>query len=79
MPHGTVTIHWYDSKAVGALRRFYVYTPPGYQKDGDAKYPVLYLLHGSGDDESAWTSVGRANLIMDLLLAEGKAKPASRS
>jgi enterochelin esterase family protein len=76
VPHGSVTTHWYDSKSVGVLRRFNVYTPPGYAKDMDTKYPVLYLLHGSGDDETGWTTVGRANLIMDLLLAEGKAKPA---
>ena len=75
VPHGAVTIHWYDSKSVGTTRRVYVYTPPDYNK-GDAKYPVLYLLHGSGDDESGWTTVGRANLIMDNLLAEGKARPA---
>ena len=75
VPHGTVTIHWYDSKSAGVTRRIYVYTPPGYGK-GKAKYPVLYLLHGSGDDESGWTVVGRANLIMDNLLAERKAQPA---
>lgn len=75
VPHGTVTTHWYDSKAVGTTRRVTVYAPPDYAKT-DAKYPVLYLLHGSGDDETGWTTVGRANLIMDNLLAEGKAKPA---
>jgi len=75
VPHGTVTIHWYDSKSAGVPRRIYVYTPPGYGK-GKAKYPVLYLLHGAGDDESGWTVIGRANLIMDNLLAERKAKPA---
>src|SRR5947209_5651123 len=75
VPHGTVTTHWYDSKAVGTTRRVTVYTPPDYAKGND-KYPVLYLLHGSGDDETGWTTVGRANLIMDNLIAEGKAKPA---
>jgi enterochelin esterase family protein len=75
VPHGTVTIHWYDSKSAGVPRRIYVYTPPGYGK-GKAKYPVLYLLHGAGDDESDWTVIGRANLIMDNLLAE-RAKAAS--
>lgn len=73
--HGTVTIHWYDSKAAGVPRRIWVYTPPGYSRT-KAKYPVLYLLHGSGDDESGWTTIGKANLIMDNLIAEGKAKPA---
>jgi enterochelin esterase-like enzyme len=52
----------------------YVYTPPGYQK-GSAKYPVLYLLHGSGDTENGWVTIGRANLILDSVIAEGKAKP----
>jgi len=75
VPHGTVTTHWYDSKSVGVTRRICVYTPPGYS-NGKGKYPVLYLLHGSGDDEAGWTLIGRANLIMDNLLAEGKARPA---
>jgi enterochelin esterase family protein len=75
VPHGTVTMQWYDSKAVGATRRIFVYTPPDYGKSQE-KYPVLYLLHGSGDNESMWTHSGHANLIMDNLLAEGKAKPA---
>lgn len=75
VPHGAVNIHWYDSKSVGTTRRLYVYTPPDYGKT-DAKYPVLYLLHGAGDDESGWTVAGHANLIMDNLIAEGKAKPA---
>jgi len=75
VPHGTVTMQWYASKSVGVTRRIYVYTPPGYLK-GEERYPVLYLLHGAGDDESGWTTVGHANLIMDNLLAEGEAKPA---
>lgn len=74
VPHGTVSIHWYESKSLGASRRFFVYTPPGYERSAE-KYPVLYLLHGSGDNEAGWVDVGRANLIMDNLLAEGKAKP----
>lgn len=73
--HGSVTIHWYDSKACGVTRRIFVYTPPDYAKSGK-QYPVLYLLHGSGDNESMWTASGKANLIMDNLLAEGKAQPA---
>ena len=75
VPHGIVNTHVYESKSVGAVRRLYSYIPPGYE-GGKKKYPVLYLLHGSEDDESVWTSVGHANLIMDNLLAERKAKPA---
>ena len=75
VPHGTVSLVWYQSKALATLRSMYVYTPPGYEKDTKTKYPVLYLLHGAGDTESEWTSVGRANFIMDNLLADGKAKP----
>ena len=74
VPHGGVHVHWYDSKAVGAPRSFYVYTPPGYES-GRGTYPVLYLLHGSGDTEAGWVQVGRANFILDNLIAEGKAKP----
>lgn len=72
--HGTVHIQWYESKSLGVERSIYVYTPPGYE-EGKAKYPVLYLLHGSGDNESGWVAIGRANLILDNLIAEGKAKP----
>jgi enterochelin esterase family protein len=74
VPHGTVHINWYDSKSVGALRSIWVYTPPGYEA-GTARYPVLYLLHGSGDTENSWVVVGRANMILDNLIAAGKAKP----
>jgi enterochelin esterase family protein len=74
VPHGTVHINFYQSKTVGALRSILVYTPPGYE-DSKAKLPVLYLLHGSGDTESGWMTIGRANLILDNLIAEGKAKP----
>ncbi len=70
VPHGAVTAHWY-----GAGRRVHVYTPPGYTKDKDAAYPVLYLLHGSGDNDSHWTQLGQANVIADNLIAEGKAVP----
>ncbi len=75
VPHGTLHVHTYQSKSLGVTRSFYVYTPPDYETSQNTKYPVLYLLHGSGDDESAWTTIGRANIIMDNLLAEGKAKP----
>jgi enterochelin esterase family protein len=73
-PHGTVHMHWYHSKTVGAPRSLWVYTPPGYEA-GKGTYPVLYLLHGSGDTEAGWVQVGRANFILDNLIAAGKAKP----
>jgi enterochelin esterase family protein len=60
---------------VGDQRDFYVYTPPGYDAHGKQGYPVLYLLHGFSDDASGWTAVGRANIILDNLIAEGKTKP----
>src|SRR5205823_14125410 len=71
---GTVHVNWYESKALGVPRSIYVYTPPGYEQ-GRASYPALYLLHGSGDTESGWVTIGRANLILDNLIAAGKAKP----
>jgi enterochelin esterase family protein len=74
VPHGTVHINAYDSKSLGMTRDVYVYTPPGYEHS-TAKYPVLYLLHGSGLIEEAWISAGRANVIMDNLLAQGKVEP----
>jgi enterochelin esterase family protein len=75
VPHGTVTIHWYDSKATGACRRVHVYAPPGYQQETAKRFPVLYLLHGSGDNDSHWALLGRANVIADNLLADGRALP----
>ena len=74
VPHGAVHVHWYDSKAIRAPRSLYVYTPPGYET-GKTVYPVLYLLHGSGDTESGWVTVGRANFILDNLIAQGNARP----
>jgi enterochelin esterase-like enzyme len=74
VPHGTVHIDFYDSKNLQTPRMFYVYTPPGYET-GRQKFPVLYLLHGNGQIEASWTWTGRANVIMDNLLADGKAKP----
>ncbi|MBI3678909.1 MAG: hypothetical protein HY235_00635 [Acidobacteria bacterium] len=68
-------MHWYHSKSIGKARRLHVYTPPAYEKDVRTRYPVLYLLHGSGDTDGEWTSVGRANHVLDNLLAEGKARP----
>jgi len=76
VPHGELHELWYWSDALHETRRVIVYTPPGYDQTSDKKYPVLYLLHGFGDDETGWTNAGRANFIMDNLLAEGKAKPA---
>ena len=75
VPHGEVHHHFYKSAVVGDQRDFYVYTPPGYDARGKQTYPVLYLLHGFSDDASGWTAVGRANAILDNLIAQGKAKP----
>jgi enterochelin esterase family protein len=75
VPHGKVQILWYDSKATGTLRRVHVYTPPGYDPTKRVRYPVLYLLHGAGDDDSGWMKIGRANAILDNLIAQGKARP----
>ncbi len=75
VPHGAVHAHYYDSESGGTNRRLLVYTPPGYEKNADRAYATLYLLHGSGDDESTWSEVGRANLILDNLIAAGKAEP----
>src|SRR3569833_2544771 len=74
VPHGAVHVDFYDSKNLAVPRMFYVYTPPGYES-GNQKYPDLYLLHGNGQIESSWTWTGRANVILDNLLADGKVKP----
>jgi len=74
VPHGTVATVYYQSKTLGRMRRMHVYFPPGYE-NGKASYPVFYLLHGGGDCDDSWTSVGRANFILDNLLATGQAKP----
>ena len=74
VPHGNVMIKNYFSKTANSWRHIFVYTPPGYEK-GSARYPVLYLQHGGGEDERVWTEMGRSNLILDNLLAEGKVKP----
>ncbi|PXA99564.1 esterase [Nostoc sp. 3335mG] len=74
VPHGAVATIDYWSNALGVKRRAHVYTPPGYT--GDARrYPVLYLVHGAGDTDDSWTSIGHANNILDNLIAEGKAVP----
>jgi enterochelin esterase-like enzyme len=75
VPHGSVTHQFFHSNVIGDNRDFYVYTPPNFDASGKTKYPVLYLLHGLGDDASAWTTIGRANVILDNLIADGKAKP----
>ena len=75
VPHGDVRRLWYDSPTLGGARRMHVYTPPEY--DGsDRAYPVLYLIHGGGDDDRAWSTIGRAGFIMDNLLAADKIEPA---
>lgn len=75
VPHGAVAAVTYYSTALGRFRRMHVYTPPGYETGGSRKYPILYLLHGSGDCDEAWTSVGRAGFILDNLIASMKARP----
>jgi len=74
VPHGAVAAVTYWSTALRAFRRMHVYTPPGYEKGG-GEYPVFYLLHGAGDNDDAWSSVGRAGFILDNLIAAGRAKP----
>ena len=72
--HGTVSKVWYESPTAGLTRRLTVYTPAGYETSGK-EYPVLYLLHGIGGDENAWSELGRAAQILDNLIAQGKAEP----
>ncbi len=75
VPHGDLKAVWYNSPTTGSSqRRMFIYSPPGYDKS-KKKYPVLYLLHGGGGDEEVWVSRGRANYIIDNLIASGKAKP----
>lgn len=74
VPHGTVSKTWYKSPTANMTRRLTIYTPAGYEQSKE-KYPVLYLLHGMGGDENAWSELGRATQIMDNLIASGKAKP----
>src|SRR5579872_6515594 len=74
VPHGSVASIPYYSSALKKWRRMHVYTPPGYEL-GQGKYPILYLLHGAGDSDDSWTSVGRAGFILDNLIAAKKAKP----
>ncbi|HSC52974.1 MAG TPA: alpha/beta hydrolase-fold protein [Phnomibacter sp.] len=75
VPHGHVSQVLFPSPSTNTSRKAFVYTPPDYNKDAKKRYPVLYLQHGWGEDETAWSNQGRANLIMDNLIAEGKTKP----
>jgi enterochelin esterase-like enzyme len=75
LPHGTVATVDYWSASLKARRRAHVYTPPFYEKGGAQRYPVLYLVHGAGDNDDSWTSIGHAQNILDRLIAEGKVKP----
>ena len=74
VPHGTIHIETYESKSIGVPRTLWIYTPPGYGHSKQ-RYPVFYLLHGAGNVDSSWMLTGRANYIIDNLIAEGKAKP----
>ncbi len=75
VPHGKISENIYYSKINKAWRRCFVYTPAEYEKNPSARFPVLYLQHGGGEDETGWSTQGKANLIMDNLIANGKAKP----
>jgi enterochelin esterase-like enzyme len=74
VPHGNIHINTYVSKTMNATRNIYIYTPPGYETS-TARYPALYLMHGAGGSESSWVTGGRANIILDNLIADGRAKP----
>lgn len=75
VPHGQVREVWYESKATGTWRHALVYTPPDYDASASVRYPVLYLQHGGGEDETGWTNQGHANFILDNLIAAGASKP----
>jgi enterochelin esterase-like enzyme len=75
MPHGEVRSRWYASKVTGRTRHIQVYTPPNYDADPNKRYPVLYLQHGSGEDETGWSKQGHMNFILDNLIAQKKAVP----
>ncbi|MEO8352858.1 MAG: alpha/beta hydrolase-fold protein [Chthoniobacteraceae bacterium] len=75
VPHGAVHIHDYASKALGRPRQLWIYTPPGYEQAPDRKYPLLVLQHGSGDNQQTWVAHGKANWILDSLIARQKAQP----
>ncbi len=75
VPHGMVREIWYNSKVTGTWRHALVYTPPNYDTQTNVRYPVLYLQHGGGEDETGWTKQGKANFILDNLIAAGRCKP----
>jgi enterochelin esterase-like enzyme len=75
VPHGQIREVWYHSSVTGTWRRTFVYTPPGYDAQTKVRYPVLYLQHGGGEDETGWTKQGHANFILDNLIASGSTKP----
>jgi enterochelin esterase-like enzyme len=75
VPHGQVREVWYDSKVTGTWRHALVYLPPGYDEQAKTRHPVLYLQHGGGEDETGWIRQGRANFILDNLIAAGSCKP----
>jgi len=74
VPHGEIRKVWYQSTTLGMQRRMHIYFPPGYD-NGKERYPVFYLLHGGGDEDSGWSTIGRAGFILDNLIAEKKARP----
>ena len=75
VPHGTVRQHTYFSKSLGRVRELVVYTPPGYDKQADTRFPTLYLQHGMGDNQATWVAHGKAHWILDNLIAQGRARP----
>ena len=75
VPHGEVRERWYRAKTTDEWRRLFVYTPPDYDTNRDARYPVLYLQHGGGEDERGWPNQGRVGFVLDNLIAAGKARP----
>jgi enterochelin esterase family protein len=75
VPHGAISSKYYFSKVTNGWRRLFVYTPPGYDTNTKAKYPVMYIQHGGGEDERGWAEQGKTDIIIDNLIAEGKAKP----
>src|SRR4030095_5311191 len=75
VPHGDIRIKNYYSSVTRSWRQLYIYMPPGYDANTSEKYPVLYILHGGGEDERGWATQGKTDLILDNLIAEGKAKP----
>jgi enterochelin esterase-like enzyme len=75
VPHGDIRTKWYYSKTTQEWRKFYMYCPPGYDNDLNKKYPVLYIQHGGGEDQRGWAVQGMTDIILDNMIAEGKAKP----